>query len=76
MVLSVIAPKPKPNLFTNDYEVHMGVSKLGVPRNGWSIRENPIKMDDFGGTPISGTPHMLLHEFMMFEEIILMTQLF
>ena len=22
--------------------------KIGVPQNGWFIRENPIEMDDFG----------------------------
>ena len=27
---------------------HMGVSKIGVPQNGWSIREHPIKKDDLG----------------------------
>ncbi len=34
--------------------------KIGVPQNGWCIRENPIKLDDlrgfppiFGSTPIS-----------------------
>ena len=26
----------------------MGVSKIGVPQNGWFIMKNPIKMDDLG----------------------------
>ena len=34
--------KPKP------YNKHMGVSKIGVPQNGWFIMENPIKMEDLG----------------------------
>ena len=32
--------------------------KIGVPQNGWFIRENPIKMDDLGGTPIFGNTHV------------------
>ena len=26
--------------------------KIMVPQNGWFIRKNPVKMDDFGGFPI------------------------
>ena len=25
--------------------------KIGIPQNGWFMRENPIKMDDLGGFP-------------------------
>ena len=32
--------------------------KIGVPQNGWSIMENPIKMDDFWGTTIFGNIHL------------------
>ncbi len=33
----------------------MGVSKIVVPQNGWSIMENPIKMDALG-VPHLGMP--------------------
>ena len=32
-----------------NHRVHMEVSMaMGVPQNGWFIREHPIKMDDWG----------------------------
>ena len=34
-----------------------------VPPNGWFTMVNTIKMDDFGGTPISGTPHIVKQVF-------------
>ena len=39
---------------------HVEVSINGDTLNGWFIIEHPIKMDDlwFGGTPISGNPHV------------------
>ncbi len=41
--------------------------KIGVPQNGWFIRENPIKMDDLGAplfleTPILGFQPLVFRE--------------
>jgi len=42
--------------------VHEGLiwvfPKIGVPKNGWFIMENPIKNGRFGGTPIFGNTHI------------------
>jgi len=37
--------------------------KIGVPQNGKFIMENPIKMDDLGGTTILGHPHIAMATF-------------
>ena len=37
----------KPPTSYSDYD-YVGVSKIGVPQNGWFIMENHIKMDDMG----------------------------
>ena len=34
------------------------VSKIGLPQNGWFIKENLIRFDDLGGTPVFGNTHI------------------
>ena len=38
----------------------MGVSKIGVPQNGWLMMENPIKMDGLGVPLFSETSIYIL----------------
>ena len=42
-------------------KVKWGFPELGVPPNGWSIRENPIKMDDLGVPPFQETSKFWRH---------------
>ena len=39
--------------------VYGGVPSMEIPKHGWFVIENPFKIDDFGGTPISGNHHIV-----------------
>ena len=39
--------------------------KIGVPQNGWFMTENPIEMDDLGGTIIFGNTHIACYIYVV-----------
>ena len=50
--------------------IEMGVSKKGVPQNGWFIMENLIKMDNLGGKPTSlGNTKMDHHSILTLQDM-------
>ena len=49
------------HILFNDFNMNIwGFPKIGVPQNGWFIRETLIKMDDLGVPPIFGNTHFMI----------------
>ena len=42
------------NNLSSECNIKWVFPKIGVPQNGWFLMENPMKMDDLGGTTIFG----------------------
>ena len=50
-----------------EFVFYMGVSKNRGTQNGWSIMENPIKIDDLGGPPLFLETPMFYSEILQFQ---------